>query len=107
MKKRKFADGGSAEDMTPEDVAEAKSRAKATKAYDRAMPDPYGKGKSGSMPGIDAAKLREAMRSPGRYDSVRPTDFESKIKSAKDQAVGEGMRGAGSVLKEAGKVAAT
>jgi hypothetical protein len=107
MKKRKFADGGSAEDMTPEDVAEAKNRAKATKAYDRAMPDPYGKGRSGGMPGIDAAKVREILRSPGRYDSVRPTDFESKIKSAKDQAVGEGVRGAGSVLKEAGKVAAT
>ena len=107
MKKSKFSGGGSAEDMTPEDVAEAKNRAKATRAYDRAMPDPYGQGKSGGMPGIDVAKLRERLRSPGRYDSIRPTDFEDKIKSAKDQAIGEGMRGAGSVLKEAGKVAAT
>ena len=107
MKKHKFADGGSIEDMTPEDVAEAKNRAKAAKAYDRAMPDPYGKGRSGSMPGFDLAKVRETLRSPGRYDSVRPTDFENKIKAAKDQAIGEGVRGAGSVLKEAGKVAAT
>jgi hypothetical protein len=100
MKKRKFAGGGDIEYKTPQDVADEKTREKAGKAYDRAMPNPYGGG-------ISTAKIKEAMRQPGRYDSVRPTDFESKIKSAKDQAIGEGMRGAGSVLKEAGKVAAT
>ena len=62
---------------------------------------------TGGMAGIDTNKLKEILRNPGRYDSVRPTDFENKIKSAKDQAVGQGLRGAGSVLKEAGKVAAT
>jgi hypothetical protein len=106
MKKHKFDSGGEINYQTPEDVAEAKNRAGATKAYNRAMPDPYGTGKSGNMPNI-AATLRELARSPGRYDSVRPTDFENKIKAAKDQAIGEGVRGAGSVLKEAGKVAAT
>ena len=107
MKKRKFDGGGEIDYQTPEDVAEAKRRVGATKAYNRAMPDPYEKGTGGRAPGIDAAKVREIMRQPGRYDSVRPTDFESKIKSAKDQAIGEGVRGAGSVLKEAGKVAAS
>ena len=107
MKKRKFDGGGEIDYQTPEDVAETKRRVGATKAYNRAMPDPYEKGTGGRALGIDAAKIREIMRQPGRYDSVRPTDFESNIKSAKDQAIGEGVRGAGSVLKEAGKVAAT
>ena len=107
MKKRKFDSGGEIDYQTPEDVAEAKRRVGATKAYNRAMPDPYDKVTGGRAPGIDAVKLRERLRSPGRYDSVRPTDFESKIKSTKDQAIGEGMRGVGSALKEAGKVAAT
>ena len=46
MKKHKFADGGYQDmsDMTPEDVAEMKRRSRSSKAYDRAMPDPYQEG---------------------------------------------------------------
>jgi hypothetical protein len=51
--------------------------------------------------------IMERLRQPERYESVRPSGFEKRITSAKDEAIGEGVRGAGSVLKEAGKVAAT
>jgi hypothetical protein len=51
--------------------------------------------------------IMEILRRPERYESVRPSGFEKRITSAKNEAIGEGMRGAGSVLKEAGKVAAT
>ena len=65
------------------------------------------KSKFNKSGGLDTAKLMERLRRPERYDSVRPTGFEKRITSAKDEAIGEGVRGAGSVLKEAGKVAAT
>jgi hypothetical protein len=43
MKKRKFAEGGFQDilDMSPADVAEMRAREKATKAFNRTMPDPY------------------------------------------------------------------
>ena len=39
-----FAPGQDMSDVSPEDVAEAKARAKATKAYDKARTTPYAKG---------------------------------------------------------------
>jgi hypothetical protein len=63
MKKRKFADGGFQDmsDMSPADVAEMRAREKATKAYNRAMPDPYGEGDSSAKRRI---ALDNAMRKP-------------------------------------------
>ena len=48
MKKRKFAEGGFQDilDMSPADVAEMRAREKATKAFNRVMPDPYEVGDS-------------------------------------------------------------
>lgn len=94
MKKRKYASGGDIEYMTPEDVREAKRLAASTKAYNKAMPEAdttFGKLRSGV----------KSSRTPGRYDSVRPEGFEGSVRRMKDAAIGEGVRGAGAMVKPA------
>ena len=98
-KKRKFADGGGIEYMSPEDVKEAKMRKRATAAYDKAMPEPdttFGKLRSST----------DKARGTGRYASVRPEGFEEGVSRAKDAALAEGVRGAGNTLKGIAKSAA-
>ena len=93
-KKRKFADGGDIEYMSPEDVKEAKMRKAAGKAYNKAMPEAdttFGKLKRGVA----------SNRAPGRYDSVRPAGFEGAVHGMKDAAIGEGVRGVGALAKPA------
>jgi hypothetical protein len=105
MKKRKFDDGGYTEEMTPQDVEDAKNRRKAGRAFDEAMPEPdttFGKlknakkgGMSGSLAGIPD------RRPPGRYDSVRSKGFEEGIDAEKSAAMKQGLSGVGQMAKQA------
>ena len=52
---------------------------------------------------LSAAAMRGAPTD--RYESVRPYGFESRVQKAKDEAVGSGVRGAGTVAKELAKAA--
>jgi len=79
--------------MTPEDVEEEKMSKKAEKAYNKAMP------KADTTFG-ELERLAAKHRSPGRYDSIRPEGFESKIKSEKMDALKKGVSGAGQVAKQ-------
>lgn len=79
--------------MTPEDVAEDKASKMAGAAYDKAMPEP-----DTTFGGLE--RLAARHRSPGRYDSIRPEGFESKIKSEKMDALKKGVSGAGQVAKQ-------
>ena len=90
MKKRKFAEGG---EMTPEDVREAKRRAAATKAYNKAMPE-------ADTTFSKMGRARSATE-PDRYESVRPRGFESTVRGMKDKAIGEGVRAVGALAKPA------
>jgi hypothetical protein len=60
---KKYAKGGYEDmsDMSPADVAEMRAREKATKAFNRAMPDPYEEGDSKAR---RRAALDNAMRKP-------------------------------------------
>ena len=80
--------------MTPEDVAEEKAAKMAATAYDKAMPDP-----DTTFP-RELERLAARHRRPGRYDSIRPEGFESKIKSEKMDALKKGVSGAGQVAKQ-------
>jgi hypothetical protein len=106
MKKRKFEDGGDIEDMTPQDVEDAKNRRKAGRAFDEAMPEPdttFGKlkksarrgGISGGMAGIPD------RRPPGQYDSIRSKGFEAGIDAEKSAAMKQGLSGVGQMAKQA------
>ena len=91
MKKRKFDDGGS---VTPQDVEDMKMRARATRAYDKAMPS------------VD--KIFNSARpssAPGKYDSVRKQGFEEGVDAEKANAIKQGLRGAGMVAKNIGMTA--
>jgi hypothetical protein len=106
MKKRKFEGGGDIEDMTPQDVEDAKNRRKAGRAFDEAMPEPdttFGKlkksarsgGISGGMAGIPD------RRPPGRYDSIRSRGFEEGVDAEKSAAMKQGLSGVGQMAKQA------
>jgi hypothetical protein len=88
---KKYAPGGY---MTPEDVAEEKAAKMAATAYDKAMPDPD------TTFSRELERLAARHRRPGRYDSIRPEGFESKIKSEKMDALKKGVSGAGQVAKQ-------
>jgi hypothetical protein len=93
MKKRGFADGGSAnEDMSPEDVAEMKKRLQAGKAYDKAMPDAdtsYGDTLMDKLLGVSKPKKdpRDAVRGQRGYASG------GKVASASKRADGIATKG--------------
>ena len=60
---KKYAEGGYKDmsDMSPADVADMRAREKATKAFNRAMPDPYEEGDSKAR---RRAALDNAMKKP-------------------------------------------
>jgi hypothetical protein len=85
MKKRKFADGGYQDmsDMSPADVAEMRAREKATKAFNRAMPDPYEEGI------YSKEKRRAALDSAMRKPMEMADEASSKIKKFADSEDGK------------------
>ena len=96
MKKRKFADGGYQDmsDMSPADVAEMRAREKATKAYNRAMPDPYEEGDSKAK---RRAALDNAMRKP--FDMA--DEAISKVKKFANSDEGKKHLSAAKIAAEA------
>lgn len=96
MKKRKFADGGYQDmsDMSPADVAEMRAREKATKAYNRAMPDPYEEGDS-------KAKRRAALDNAMRKPLDMADEVSSKVKKFVNSDEGKKHLNAAKIAAEA------
>ena len=106
MKKRKFEGGGDIEDMTPQDVEDAKNRRKAGRAFDEAMPEPdttFGKLKKSARSGGISGGLAGIpdRRPPGRYDSIRSRGFEEGVDAEKSAAMKQGLSGVGQMAKQA------
>jgi|DEB19_MinimDraft_3_1074340.scaffolds.fasta_scaffold71852_2 hypothetical protein len=109
-RKRKFADGGETDAMSPDDVAEMKARARNAEAYDKAMPEAdttYGKLRSGNRassgrnipPELLAAIQKNRPNLSSKYSSVRPAGFEEALSQGKSEAIKSGLGGIKDVAK--------